>query len=161
MTDAEEMVEEDGKYYPMMRVHYEPGAAESGQMPVQNDTGHMPESNGTNHMPENNGTSQKLENSGIIEADCRRENHRTAEADQKRQEVFFLYGRQLLEKQHPVLREFLQKEQRLYQNILEGLKRQPQTELIIARRQAIKAALKQNKEALHFLNEVAIQQSYN
>lgn len=27
VTDAEEMVKEDGKYYPMMRVHYEPQAA--------------------------------------------------------------------------------------------------------------------------------------
>ena len=32
------------------------------------------------------------------------------------------YGKLLLEKQHPVLREYLEREIRIYQSILEGLK---------------------------------------
>lgn len=97
VTDSEEMVEEDGKYYPMMRVHYAP-------------------------------LQQKEE----------------------QKQIFFIYGRSLLENKHPVLLEFLKKEQNIYQGILENLKKQPQTEQIVSRIQEIESALEQNKEALHY-----------
>lgn len=97
VTDAEEMIEEDGKYYPMMRVHYEKKPGQSGQ-----------------------------------------------------KKVFFVYGKSLLEKKHPVLLQFLEKEKRLYQEILENLKAQPQTGQIMARAKEIEEALELNREALQY-----------
>ena len=98
VTDAEEMTEEDGKYYPMMRVHYEP---------------------------------QRKNIKG-------------------KKQVFFIYGQMLLENRHPVLHQFLEKEQKVYQGILENLKKQPQTAQIVLRTGEIEAALEWNKEALNY-----------
>lgn len=97
ITDAEEMVLEDGKYYPMMRVHF--------------DT--------------------------------------TAKVMVKQRRIWDIYGRFLLEQQHPVLLDFLKKERRIYHEILGNLMKQPQTEQISFRIQEIKEALAQNGEALH------------
>ncbi|MBO5071265.1 MAG: SAM-dependent methyltransferase [Roseburia sp.] len=97
VTDAEEMVEEEGKFYPMMRVHYD---ASKGKDFAQS--------------------------------------------------VYFAYGQILLESRHPVLREFLEREQQLYKNILEKLKKQPQTDIIANRIREIKAELEQNEEALTY-----------
>lgn len=71
----EDMVREDGKYYPMMKVR-PPMADTAGE-----DT----------------------------EVKCW-------------DTVQLKYGKLLLEKQHPVLREYLEREIRIYQSILEGLK---------------------------------------
>lgn len=99
VTVAEEMIEEDGKYYPMMRVFYEPQNAVK--------------------MSE-----QEMQDAAV-----------------------YTYGGQLLERRHPVLWEFLQKEQRVYEEILLNLRQQPQTEQILSRTQEIAAALKRNTDA--------------
>lgn len=98
-VEAEEMVKEEGKYYPMMRVHYGPQAAED--------------------MPE-------------------------------KKQVFYHYGKLLLEKRHPVLREYLEKEQQIQENIRSRLKRQPLTPQIEKRICEVEYALKQNGEALAY-----------
>lgn len=93
--DAEEMVKEDGKYYPMMRVHYE---------------------------PEEKQYKEPLE--------CE-----------------FCYGRFLLEQRNPVLKEYLQWERRIQENIVAGLKGMPRTEQMDDRVHQIEHVLAINAEA--------------
>lgn len=97
VVQDEEMTQEDGKYYPMMRVVYEPDAAREA-WPA----------------------------------------------------VFLSYGRLLLERRHPVLKEYLEKERRIFGEIEAGLKGQCQTEAVSLRRQEIEEARKRNAEALAF-----------
>lgn len=120
VTAAEEMIEEDGKYYPMMRVHYKPQDALKGQMAKQQDVG-------------------KRRTSGQPCGEDRQEDAKLAAA--------YLYGGLLLERQHPVLKEFLQKEQRIYEEILANLRKQPKTEQILLRTREIETALKRNMDA--------------
>lgn len=94
VIETEEMVKEEGKYYPMMRVHYEPD--------VQ-------------RMPDN--------------------------------EVFYQYGQLLLEKKHPVLLDYLEKESKIQQEILERLQMQPETEPIQKRIGEVEYEGKINAEA--------------
>lgn len=93
--DAEEMVKEGSKYYPMMRVHYEP------------------------------------------------------EEKQHREplECEFCYGRLLLEHRSPVLKEYLQWERRIQEDIVTGLRGMPRTELIDDRVHQIEHVLAINAEA--------------
>lgn len=107
VTDAEEMVEEEGKYYPMMRVHYEPG--KSNRIEVKN--------------------ARKTDSTFA---------------------VYDAYGRILLESRHPVLLEYLERERKLYENILCKLKEQSQTGTIAKRIREMEAALERNKEALTY-----------
>ncbi len=97
-VDAEEMVKEDGKYYPMMRVHYAP-KTEQEKEPV---------------------------------------------------ECEFCYGRILLEKQNPVLKDYLQWERRIQENILEGLQRVPCTQEIRTRICEVEHVLAVNARALAY-----------
>ncbi len=93
-VDAEEMVKEDGKYYPMMRVHYTRDARQEAPS-----------------------------------------------------ELAFRYGRLLLEQRHPVLKEYLQWERRIQENIVAGLRGMPRTELIDDRVHEIEHVLAINAEA--------------
>lgn len=97
--EAEEMIKEDGKYYPMMRVHYDPAEGKA--------------------VPE-------------------------------KREVFYLYGELLLERRHPVLLEYLEKERRLQEGIVKKLREQPRTEQIEARIMEVEHVLAQNGEALAY-----------
>lgn len=97
VVQDEEMTLEDGKYYPMMRVAYEPDA-------------------GREAWPA----------------------------------VFLTYGRLLLERRHPVLKAYLEKERRIFGEIEAELKGQCQTEAVSLRRQEIEEARKRNAEALAF-----------
>lgn len=110
VTEAEEMLSEDGKYYPMMRVHYESAAV-------------------GNFMQD--GENKNAEKADDIE-------------------VCYRYGRLLLEQQHPVLYEYLQKERDIQEQILSNLKRQEPTEQIEARICEVEENLKRNGEAFAY-----------
>lgn len=99
VVETEEMVKEDGKYYPMMRVHYEPSAKE------------------------------------------------TAPRDR---ELFYRYGRFLLERKHPVLYDYLLWERKLQQGIAEQLRGQEATEQIAARLAEVEHTLNENGKALAY-----------
>lgn len=103
VIEAEEMVKEEGKYYPMMRVHYR-------------------------------GKKDDL-------------------TEQK--EVHYLYGGLLLKKQHPVLRDYLEKERLVQEAIYRKLKEQPETEQIKKRIREVEHVLGQNGEALAYYKEKA------
>ncbi len=107
VTEAEDMVKEDGKYYPMMRVRYESDEA----MQAHYEQGRI-----------------------------------SAAANP----LFYTYGRLLLEGKHPVLQEYLEREKRVYTDILCGLQKQPQTKKITDRVCEVEAILKQNGEALTY-----------
>lgn len=122
VTDAEEMLEEDGKYYPMMRVHYEPEVKIRYAQHISDASGSMAE--------------------------------RGSEAlgGERRQEVFWQYGRLLLEGRHPVLLEYLNKERGILSGIAEQLGRQPKSEKITERYTEIEQKLEWNREAISYYN---------
>lgn len=95
----EEMVKEDGKYYPMMRVSYQP--------------------------------YQK-------------------KAFDENEEVFDSYGELLLKRKHPVLLDYLKKEQKVQENILKQLRAQPETEQIRQRIGEVENICRLNSEGLAY-----------
>lgn len=106
------MVEEDGKYYPMMKV-----------LPPRGRT------DGDGH-PES-----ASEGSG---------------ADQSEKiwdETELRYGKYLLKNKHPVLRQFLEREQRIKRDILKGLERQD-SERILMRRKELEEELQHIEKGL-------------
>lgn len=99
VVEAEEMVYEDGKYYPMMRVHYEEGAKA---------------------LPR----AEKPE--------------------------IYQYGGMLLERKHPALLRYLNWEKQIQEQILQQLRKQPQTEQIAARAREVEELLYINAQALAY-----------
>ena len=114
MIDAERMVFEDGKYYPMMRVHYQTG---------------------------------KNKNTDITEKDAALKNAGNCES---RYKVECLYGRHLLMEKNPILHQYLQKEHKVFETILDNLLKQPESEKITARIGEVKEALGYNEAALAY-----------
>jgi tRNA (adenine22-N1)-methyltransferase len=100
---AENMILEDGKYYPMMRVVPQPACSEA-----ETDT-----------------------------------------------EVYDLYGRLLLQEKHPVLRQYLAREEKQLTDILGELDRQSASEKLESRRAEIQKKLEYNRRArkLYFEEE--------
>ena len=66
------------------------------------------------------------------------------------QRLYCMYGGLLLQKRHPVLKTYLQKEEAQYFDIYQNLKKQPVSEKITRRMQEVEQALKDNKEAMRF-----------
>ena len=58
-----------------------------------------------------------------------------------------LYGGLLLQNRHPVLKSYLERENTIYTGIREGLKRQPQSEKIMARLAEVEEVLRWNGKA--------------
>ena len=110
VTDAECMVFEDGKYYPMMRVHYQAGKNENTDMAIKD----------TENSKEQNKSKYKVE--------C-------------------LYGRHLLMEKNPVLHQYLGKEHQVFENILDNLLKQPESEKIAMRIEEVREALGYNEAA--------------
>ena len=116
MIDAERMVFEDGKYYPMMRVHYQTGK-----------------------NTDITAKDASLKNAG----NCERQ-------DQSRYKVECLYGRHLLMEKNPILHQYLQKEHKVFETILDNLLKQPESEKITARIGEVKESLGYNEAALAY-----------
>lgn len=98
----EDMVEEDGKYYMMMR------CVPAAEAPV---------------VPEGGMAAADLAASGEKEAD-------RASAGAEMTEVYYRYGRCLVQQRHPVLLGYLRKSEMQLRGILENLRRQEPTEPI-------------------------------
>lgn len=107
------MVFEDGKYYPMMRVHYQAEKNEDADKTIKN-----------------------MENS--------------KEQKKSRYKVECLYGRYLLMGKNPVLHQYLVKERQVFENILDNLFKQPESEKIAVRMEEVKEALGYNEAALAY-----------
>ena len=113
VTEAERMVFEDGKYYPMMRVHYQAEKNEDADKTIKD-----------------------MENS--------------KEQKKSRYKVECLYGRYLLMEKNPVLHQYLVKERQVFENILDNLFKQPESEKIAVRMEEVKEALGYNEAALAY-----------
>ena len=121
---AEEMVLEDGKYYPVMKVHWQadhantvrtdlgPGNVRADNDPDTVQADHEPGTARTDHDPD---TPTNLQAAHGIE-----ENGEQEQARQK--DLEDLYGPCLLKERHPVLHSFLEKELRVREQILESLR---------------------------------------
>jgi tRNA (adenine22-N1)-methyltransferase len=138
---AENMIYEDGKYYPMMRVvpvaESEPHAA--GVPAVENEPrdAEMPMSGNDPHaavMPAS-GNMICVESSTGSETLA----------------LYDLYGELLLKERHPVLRQYLIYQENLLNDILDGLHRQPDTDKIRIRIGEIEKKLDDNRMAQHIL----------
>lgn len=104
-TIQEDMILEDDKFYPMMKVHY-------------------------------------------VTPEQTKEDFQKMSAKQQR--LHCLYGGMLLQKKHPVLKIYLEKEAEQYLEIYENLRKQPVSEKITQRIQEVEQILANNKEAIHF-----------
>lgn len=120
---AEELVLEDGKYYPMMKAI--PCAAEERE--VQKKCGFAQESVSDGRIQEQPEISMQ----------------------QEKRELGYRFGELLLEAKHPVLWEFLKKEQKKLQLILKELERQ-QGERILKRRNDLSKELYYIEKALAY-----------
>ena len=69
------------------------------------------------------------------------------------QHLYCLYGGLLLQKQHPVLKTYLQKEEKQYLEIYENLKKQPFSEKIAKRLSEVEQILKDNRKAYCYFRE--------
>jgi tRNA (adenine22-N1)-methyltransferase len=114
----EEMVLEDGKFYPMMRVQYQSDEDRNGKQ-VQTEAG-KESACGDGKKP-------------VV-----------------RRELAWQYGGLLLENRHPVLHTYLKKEEALYRNIYDGLKKSPETEKNIERLRQVEVILQYNQEAMGY-----------
>lgn len=106
----EDMVKDDGKYYPMMKVAPPQGGRCAG---LGRDTGKRQESIRQGIHPESKDAEKKQESG------CREQ-----EAAPVWDETEIRYGKLLLEMKHPVLREYLIREEAIRRQILEGLRGQ-------------------------------------
>lgn len=138
VTDAEDMVFEDGKFYPMMRVHYEP---ERGRLSRRLEGN--PESRETQR---DNGTEQHI-------PAAERESGEQGSTERR---LGYLYGAGLLRQRHPVLLAYLKKERDTYRSIYENLKKQPAAGHIEIRLQEIENALAQNQMALAYYGDTQL-----
>ena len=66
--------------------------------------------------------------------------------------LFCRYGKLLLEKKHPVLKEYLEREQKLYTGILENLKQTAVSEKTKERMAEVEEVLHDNKKAFSYFN---------
>lgn len=103
----ENIIEEDGKFYPMMRV------ASCEKESVNN--------------------TEDVSDADILVEDA--------------------YGPVLLQKGHPVLQQFLAKQQKQLEKIMESLQKQPQSGLILRRMQQVDAELCRNRRAQQIMGQ--------
>lgn len=131
----EDMVEEDQKYYPMMRVvPQEEDAERTGYMQPEEKNGQNPEAKIAVKNEAKNEAKETLNHMHLQD----------------------LYGPVLLAEKNPVLLEFLQKQERHYEEILDGLNRQPDSEKICVRREEMMEKLEYNRMAQHRMKNAAV-----
>jgi tRNA (adenine22-N1)-methyltransferase len=122
---AEDMVFEDGKYYPMMRVI---PVAESEMRAVEASAVDLPVS----------GSETRAVEASAVDLPA---------SGSEMRAVYDLYGELLLKAKHPVLQQYLTYQEKLLNDILDGLRRQPDTDKIRIRIGEIEKKLEYNQMA--------------
>ena len=138
-VDAEEMVAEDGKFYPMMRVHWT-GLREDVcvHADASESTGKMTVGDALRTAPAKD----------MLRTAPAKNMLRTAPAkDMLRRDVCLYYGERLLAAGHPVLGMYLEQERRNLEQIREELAAQPQTGQIAKRMREVDYRLECNETA--------------
>ena len=116
---AEDMVEEDGKYYPMMKVvPPKKNAQQAGA--DRTETGQ---------------TASDRERTDRADEGPGSGSGNTVRCDEPWDEAELRYGKYLLQNRHPVLRRYLEREQRIKRDILKGLKGQDSPRILMRRRE--------------------------
>ena len=133
----EDMVEEEQKYYPMMRV-----------IPQEENA----EKLATEYMQPEKKNGQNPEAKIAVKNEAKNEAKETL----NHMHLQDLYGPILLAEKNPVLLEFLQKQERHYEEILDGLNRQPDSEKICVRREEMMEKLEYNRMAQHRMKNAAV-----
>lgn len=147
VTDAEDMVLEDGKFYPMMRVHYAPEHREGqSATTVRRLTGSADGNPESRETQSGNGTEQHI-------PAAERESGEQGGTERR---LGYLYGAGLLRQRHPILLAYLKKERDTYRSIYENLKKQPAAGHIEMRMQEIETALAQNQTALSYYGDTQL-----
>ena len=143
---AEDLVLEDGKYYPMMR------AQKCGEMSEAEDWNHCLEIPGK--ITEEN-TEEQSSEAGDTENQRKNVDDVSFkyEAGKEKEEQELRYGPLLLEKKHPLLAGYLDREETLYRNVLASLEGKD-TEGAVARRTEIAYELRLIAGARERLKEV-------
>ena len=93
-------------------------------------------------------STEIVQNSHTIKAIKDMENSK--EQKKSRYKVECLYGRYLLMEKNPVLHQYLVKERQVFENILDNLFKQPESEKIAVRMEEVKEALGYNEAALAY-----------
>lgn len=117
VTDMEDIIKEDGKYYPMMRVHF---------------------------------ANKDMQKKCSMPEDTKQSTGCNVQAQVTDRQVKLRYGSILLQQQHPVLKEYLEKEWHIYTGIENNLKQQQETEQIGQRICEVKEVLAANRAALAY-----------
>lgn len=128
---AEDMVCEDGKFYPMMKVQYV----------LQQECGGMERAEGPGRYPEESTLRQRRP--GMADASAL-------------QQLGMMYGPLLLQHRHPVLKEFLLWQQAQKRKILANLEQNAATAIRNKRIGEIEAELVMTEQALKMYEEVQI-----
>ena len=116
---AEDMVEEDGKYYPMMKV-----------VPPKKNA----QQAGTDRA-ERGQTVSDRERADRADEEPGIDSGNTVHCDEPWDEAELRYGKYLLQNRHPVLRRYLEREQRIKRDILKGLEGQDSPRILMRRRE--------------------------
>lgn len=128
---AEDMVLEDDKFYPMMKVHY---------VGKKHDFG-------ADKPEQKKAISENLQ---IMQAE---QMDLSTEQNVDVWKLSDLYGGLLLQNHHPVLKTYLEKEKTLFTQIRENLKKQPASEKIQVRLAEVEETLKYNAAALRYMDK--------
>lgn len=145
----EDMVEEDGKFYPMMKVVPRTAAR-------QMEDGFLPEE--TVRLAEDGflseGTARQMED-GSLPMEAAREQTREQKVDFW-DEIELQYGKLLLKRRHPVLRAFLEKEIAVKKEILRNLG-EPMSERAQKRKAELLSELARSEKGMEYY---AVQRDY-
>jgi tRNA (adenine22-N1)-methyltransferase len=137
---AENMIYEDGKYYPMMRVVPVAGSETRAEMEVAGNEPRAVVIPASGREPHAVGMPV-AGNMACVEAT----------AGSETCALYDLYGELLLKAKHPVLRQYLMYQENLLNDILDGLHRQPDTDKIRIRIGEIEKKLDENRMAQHMI----------
>jgi tRNA (adenine22-N1)-methyltransferase len=137
---AENMIYEDGKYYPMMRVVPVAENAPRAEMAVAGNEPRAVVIPASGREPHAVGMPV-AGNMACVEAT----------AGSETCALYDLYGELLLKAKHPVLRQYLMYQENLLNDILDGLHRQPDTDKIRIRIGEIEKKLDENRMAQHMI----------
>jgi tRNA (adenine22-N1)-methyltransferase len=150
---AEDMVFEDGKYYPMMRViPVEENEMRGEELPVSGSETRGKEAFAVERSA--SGSEMRGKEAFAVERSASKSEMRDVEAPVPGSEtrtVYDLYGELLLKAKHPVLQQYLTYQEKLLNDILDGLRRQPDTDKIRIRIGEIEKKLEYNQMAQHML----------
>ena len=128
---AEDLVLEDGKYYPMMRAQKCRGRCQKRKIGID-----MSGNTGSPKIMEETQKNKEVQERGMQKSEKHDDTRLNMKQAKEKEEQELRYGPLLLEKKHPLLAGYLDREETLYRNVLTSLEGKD-TEGAVARRTEI------------------------